>query len=140
MIITKNENLEFFCVDFCNFLDDKKYDGIYSRFTLHSISKDQQDNLFKNISCLLKEKGLLCIEARKKIPFLAKVKELLITMGGGEYCFIFEEHFRCFLDFDELKQCVKNLGLEILYTKEDKGFAPFKNEDDYFIRLIAQNN
>ncbi|HED8437280.1 TPA: class I SAM-dependent methyltransferase [Campylobacter jejuni] len=36
----KNENLEFFCVDFCNFLDDKKYDGIYSRFTLHSISKD----------------------------------------------------------------------------------------------------
>lgn len=81
MIITKNENLEFFCVDFCNFLDDKKYDGIYSRFTLHSISKDQQDNLFKNISCLLKEKGLLCIEARKKIPFFAKVKELLITMG-----------------------------------------------------------
>ncbi|WP_337213786.1 hypothetical protein [Campylobacter molothri] len=44
------------------------------------------------------------------------------------------------MDFDELKQCVKNLGLEILYAKEDKGFAPFKNEDDYFIRLIAQNN
>ncbi|HHP0358922.1 TPA: class I SAM-dependent methyltransferase [Campylobacter jejuni] len=43
----KNENLEFFCVDFCNFLDDKKYDGIYSRFTLHSVSKKQQDNLFK---------------------------------------------------------------------------------------------
>lgn len=68
------------------------------------------------------------------------MKEVVNNNGGGGYCFIFEEHFRRFLDFDELKQCVKNLGLEILYAKEDKGFAPFKNEDDYFIRLIAQNN
>ncbi|MBZ7969318.1 class I SAM-dependent methyltransferase [Campylobacter molothri] len=136
----KNENLEFFCVDFCNFLDDKKYDGIYSRFTLHSISKDQQDKLFKNIPCLLKEKGLLCIEARGKKNSLFGKGERVVNNNGGGYCFIFEEHFRRFLDFDELKQCVKALGLEILYAKEDKGFAPFKNEDDYFIRLIAQNN
>ncbi|MCW1863620.1 class I SAM-dependent methyltransferase [Campylobacter jejuni] len=86
MIITKNENLEFFCVDFCNFLDDKKYDGIYSRFTLHSISKDQQDNLFKNISCLLKEKGLLCIEARKKFPFCKG--ERVVNNNGGIASFL----------------------------------------------------
>ncbi|HDZ4329038.1 TPA: class I SAM-dependent methyltransferase [Campylobacter jejuni] len=136
----KNENLEFFCVDFCNFLDDKKYNGIYSRFTLHSVSKKQQDNLFKIIPYLLKEKGLLCIEARGKKNSLFGKGERVIDNNEGEYCFIFEEHFRRFLDFDELKYYVKNLGLEILYAKEDKGFAPFKNEDDYFIRLIAQNN
>ncbi|MGH2305452.1 class I SAM-dependent methyltransferase [Campylobacter taeniopygiae] len=134
----KSENLEFYCADFCNFLDDKKYDGIYSRFTLHSISKEQQDNLFKNIPELLKEKGIFCIEARGKKNSLFGKGERIAS--GEEDCFIFEEHFRRFLDFDELKQSVKDLGLKILYAKEDKGFAPFKNEDDYFIRLIAQNN
>ncbi|HED8437279.1 hypothetical protein AJ879_09060 [Campylobacter jejuni] len=83
---------------------------------------------------------MLCIEARGKKNSLFGKGERVIDNNEGEYCFIFEEHFRRFLDFDELKYYVKNLGLEILYAKEDKGFAPFKNEDDYFIRLIAQNN
>lgn len=123
---------------FAIFLDDKKYDGIYSRFTLHSISKDQQDNLFKNISCLLKEKGLLCIEARgKKNSLFGKGERVISSNEGRGIVSFLKSTFVVFLDFDELKQCVKNLGLEILYAKEDKGFAPFKNEDDYFICLIA---
>ncbi|MBZ7964838.1 class I SAM-dependent methyltransferase [Campylobacter sp. 2457A] len=84
----KSENLEFSCADFCNFLDDKKYDGIYSRFTLHSIRKDQQDNLFKNIPQLLKKKGVLCIEVRGKKNSLFGKGERVASGGGGIASFL----------------------------------------------------
>lgn len=129
----KNENLEFKCCDFCDFVDTYKYDAIYSRFTLHSVNKKSQDNLFSNLNKLLNDNGILCIEVRGKKNSL---------FGKGESAekdaFIYENHYRRFLDFEDLKKDLKNLGFEILYAKEDINFAPFKDENDSFIRLVAK--
>lgn len=129
-----NENLEFENADFCA-LDEisNAYDVIYSRFTLHSITKKQQERLLPFVYNALKAQGLFCVEVRG-------LKNSLFNQGValGDNAFIYDEHYRRFLDFEILCDELKNLGFNLLFAKEDKGFAPFKNEDDFFIRIIAQ--
>lgn len=129
-----NKNLEFENADFCalNEIYDL-YNVIYSRFTLHSITKKQQERLLPFVYKALKAQGLFCIEVRG-------LKNSLFNQGValGDNAFIYDEHYRRFLDFEILCDELKNLGFTLLFAKEDKGFAPFKNEDDFFIRIIAQ--
>lgn len=128
------KNLEFENADFCalNEIYDL-YNVIYSRFTLHSITKKQQERLLPFVYKALKAQGLFCIEVRG-------LKNSLFNQGIAldDNAFIYDEHYRRFLDFEILCDELKNLGFTLLFAKEDKGFAPFKNEDDFFIRIIAQ--
>lgn len=127
-------NLEFENADFCALNEiSNAYDVIYSRFTLHSITKSEQESLLPFVYKALKAQGIFCVEARG-------LKNSLYNQGlaSGDNAFIYDEHYRRFLDFEILCDELKILGFNLLFAKEDKGFAPFKNEDDIFIRIIAQ--
>jgi len=46
-------------------------------------------------------------------------------------------HFRNFINLEQFKNKINN-RFEIIYLKEDKGFAPFGEEDPICIRTILR--
>jgi tellurite methyltransferase len=126
-------NIKFVCDDFTKLGDIGPFGAIYSRFTLHAISKDE-DRVIKWASKNLKIGGKILIEARgKKNELYGKG----IPVEGQENAYIYEDHYRRFIDIDELSNKLSSSGLKILISKEDRGFAPFKDTDYIFIRVIA---
>lgn len=125
----------FLCGDFvtCTALYQKVYDYCYSRWTLHSIDGLQEQQLLKNLALALRLGGKLFIEARS-------IHDDIYGKGRcvGKNSFIYQEHFRRFIDIFELKEQLKNLGLKVLYSKEDTGFAPSETSNPILIRLIAE--
>lgn len=111
------------------------FDCIYSRFTLHSITHTQQESLLSQIPNFIAPNGILAIEARGKKNSLYKQGEPIENEANA---FIHDNHYRRFVDFDNLCEIVESqLNLEILFAKEDRGFAPFNGEDDYFFRIVG---
>ncbi|MGX2984873.1 adenylyl-sulfate kinase [Helicobacter sp. 23-1048] len=129
----KSENLVFQSGDFTDLPNaDSKFDAIYSRFTLHSINSKQQDRLFGWINANLKTSGILAIECRG-------YKNSLYRLGVmvENDAFIYENHYRRFVKFEDLLGLLSK-DYEILFAKEDKGFAPFRDEDDFFVRVVGR--
>lgn len=113
----------------------KKVDHIYSRFTLHSVTKKEQDRTLAWCYSNLKKGGFLHIEVRGKRNELYKKG---IPSKTEKDVFIYEDHHRRFVDFKELQNELEDIGFKIIYAKEKKGFAPFKNTNYVFIRIICQ--
>lgn len=173
-------NPRFLCGDFTQ-LDDfsfqQQFDCIYSRFTLHSISKAQQDKTLADCLKYCKDGGILAIEVRgEKNSLCGKGK----AVENESNAFIYDNHYRRFLNFTQTLQEIESLRFspnnatqevfnkkadntdntqvgthtitmgggggnmlivycfKTLYAMENKGFAPFNGEDDYFIRIIAR--
>ena len=171
-------NPHFLCGDFTqldSFSFQQQFDCIYSRFTLHSINKAQQDKTLADCLKYCKEGGILAIEVRgEKNSLCGKGK----AAEGETNAFIYDNHYRRFLNFTQTLQEIESLRFssnnamqetinqkaddtsntqadthtitmgggynaptycfKIFYAREDKGFAPFNGEDDYFIRIIAR--
>ena len=51
--------------------------------------------------------------------------------------FIYHNHYRRFIDINDLAIKINQIGLKILFLTEDINCAIFNNENYYFIRLIA---
>lgn len=122
----------------------QQYNCIYSRFTLHSISKKEQDSLLHDCLHRMILGGVLAIEVRGEKNSLYQKGEIV---KNDEQAYIYDGHYRRFLNFElTLKElsALREIGtqheyaLSILEANEDRGFAPFNGEDDYFIRIIAQ--
>jgi ubiquinone/menaquinone biosynthesis C-methylase UbiE len=111
------------------------YNVVYSRFTLHSVSHEGQQSTLAWAANALKTGGFLCIEVRGK-------KNGLYGKGtpveGEKDAFIYEDHYRRFVALGELEGRIEALGLVIVESSEEKGYAPRENEDDHFIRIVAQ--
>ena len=116
----KNKNCKFKLADFCTYNKDN-FDIIYSRFTFHSITNEKQEEFIKSI----KKNSYLCIETRSD-------KSYNIIKEHGD------THYRNYTNIDYLRRLLLNNNFEILYIKEDNGFAVYKNEDPVCIRLIAK--
>lgn len=110
----------FKIANFCSY-DKKDYDIIYSRFTFHSISNQQQIMFLQSI----KKGCYLCIETRSN-----KSSQIKKVFG--------DEHFRNYTDYNILKKILTENNFKIIYLSEDKGFAPYKNEDPICIRVICE--
>lgn len=130
------KNLNFIREDFTDFPGylSEKYDFIYSRFTLHSIREDEANTLLKNVHDNLKTGGKLFIEARS-------VNDDIFGKGmpvkGERNAFIYNDHYRRFIDGDELVETLSRIGFNIIYTEESKNFAPYRNERPSVIRVEA---
>lgn len=133
--VTKGMNATFVCDDFvkCEALYHVMYDSIYSRFTLHAINGKQENELLKNVKIALKENGRLYIEART-------IHDDLYGKGRkvGENAFIYNEHYRRFIDPDSLKRKMEAMGFKIVSMVEDRGFSKTSNQDPMLLRLIAE--
>ena len=129
------KNLNFISGDYSQLGNDKSYDTVYSRFSLHSISSIEQERVLNWAYNQLNDDGLFCIEVRGKKNEIYKMGE---QVPGEEDAYIYNDHYRRFLDFDEFRDSLGGLGFSIEYSDEAKGFAPYKNTNETYIRVIAK--
>ncbi|MBQ2982177.1 MAG: adenylyl-sulfate kinase [Lachnospiraceae bacterium] len=129
-----DEKLTFICDDFCctKALFMGQYDYCYSRFSIHAITEEQQEELISNVYEALKEGGKFFIEVRS-------VNDELFGKGEkiGRNAFKYDGHYRRFIVKEELETSLRNKGFLVSYSKEKKGFAPFGDADPLVIRIIA---
>lgn len=130
-----NKNINFICDDFIEYIRNTNIysDYIYSRFTLHSITDDQQSTLLENVYTNLKEKGKFFIEVRS---ILDDIYGLGVEVGRN--AFIYEKHYRRFIVKKELEKELVTIGFKIISSEEKNGFAPFGDKDPIILRIIAE--
>ena len=127
-------NLDCQCRDFTCMEDGTPYDIIYSRFTLHSISQEQQHDVIQWAYRNLKDGGRLCIEVRGQKNEIFQVGE---PVEGEPDAFILNDHYRRFLHFETFCEELRSCHFQIDFAKEQKGFAPYNGQDETYIRVIA---
>lgn len=130
-----NPDLNFFTHDFTELPDAAPYDHIYTRFTLHSITKESETRLLQWMKRNLKQGGKVYIEARGKRNELFGKGE---AVPGEDDAFIYEGHFRRFIDCAALTEQLREDGFRIISSVEASGFAPFEDTDYVFFRIIAE--
>ena len=130
----KVDNLKFICTDFTCMDDSTKYDIVYSRFTLHSISKVQEKNVVNWAYRNLKPNGKLCIEVRGQKN---EIYQVGIPVDGEPDAFILNDHYRRFIHFETFCKELESLGFKLDFAKEQKGFAPYNGTNETYIRVIA---
>ena len=89
------------------------YDCVYSRFTLHSVDKASQNRTLQDSLALLKNGGLLAIEVRGKRNALYGRGEPHRLSNGEieEGAFIYDNHYRRFLDFEQTCKEIESLAI-----------------------------
>lgn len=131
----KSEKKKIFNENFVKFNYKKNIDGefsIYSRFTWHSINKENE-TIFLNKMSKISNLKYLFIETRSDKDELCGVGK---KISKNEYI---TDHYRRFINKNDLLKKIKR-SFKILYIKESKGFSKFKNENPCLIRLIAEKN
>lgn len=128
------ENLNFQCCDFTCMENHGPYDIVYSRFTLHSISKAQQHDVIQWAYRNLRSGGKLCIEVRGQRNEIFQVGQ---PVKDEPDAFILNDHYRRFLNFELFCEELRACHFLIDYAKEQKGFAPYNGQDETYIRIIA---
>jgi tellurite methyltransferase len=130
-------NIRFLAADFTNLSNGNKFNVVYSRFTLHAITTIEEKRVLNWAFNNLFTNGFLCIEARGQKNEIFKLGEPVTNEPDA---FIYNGHFRRFLNLDNLCKSLITLGFTINYANEEKGYAPFNNTDETFLRVIAQKN
>ena len=133
-LVGYSDKAMFFCDDFvkCRAVFQRKYDYIYSRFTLHAITDEQEDELLRNIKEAMFVDSKFYIEARTIHDDL---------YGKGEEvsadAYVYDGHFRRFIDPQQLTKKFMKLGYKIVYAKEARGFSVTKESNPILLRIIA---
>lgn len=131
----KDENIQFLCDDFVSAktIYKKEYDYCYSRFSLHAINENQENELFENVYQSLVMGGFFFIEVRS-------VNDEIFGLGKkvGRNAYLYNGHFRRFIVLDELVKKLKVQKFKIITAEENRGYAPFADDDPMIIRVIAK--
>ena len=136
--VTKdNSNALFVCDDFvkCHALYQMQYDCVYSRFTLHAINEEQENELLNNVKDAICMGGIFCIEARTIHDEIYGMGELV-----AHNAYMYNDHFRRFIDVDEFKSKLENMGFVVEYIEEAQGFSKTDDSDPVLMRCIARYN
>lgn len=120
------KNAEFFNHDFSELSNFREFDYVYSRFTLHSIDDESERRVLSQLSKVLKSGGLFFLEARS-----LKDEKLTKTFGA--------DHFRRYLNYEVTVDKIEQLNFKILESEESQGLSPYKHEDPFLIRVVAEN-
>lgn len=131
----KDDNICFICDDFVcsSMIYAGQYDYCYSRFSLHAINEEQENELLINVYKVLKRGGVFFVEVRS-------VHDNLYGKGKkvGKNAYIYDGHFRRFLIREELENKLIKIGFKVKYSSEDIGFAPFEGSNPPIIRIIVE--
>lgn len=130
----KLENGNFVCDDFVSSkaLYQVQYDYIYSRWTMHAISEQQEDELLENVAEAVKEGGLFLIEARS-------IQDDLYGKGMcvGNNAFIYHEHFRRFMDKEIFIPKLENHGFRVISLEEGENYSKTETSNPVLVRIVA---
>jgi SAM-dependent methyltransferase len=109
------------------------YDVYYMRFLVHAITEMELDILLSNINKSMKDGSYIFIETRssKGISDCDRLETNFKSSVG-------DPHFRLHYSLNYLKKKVESFGFIIVYEKEDKNLARFKEENPYVIRIVCK--
>ena len=139
----EHSNLKhLFGYDFTD-LRPQKVNVVYSRFSLHSVSKIKATKALLWAKQNLLRGGYLLIEARS-------IRDPLYGQGtpvkGEEHAYIAssgaddKEHYRRFIDLKQLAQELKDIGFDIKYAADDNDLSVYKGDNPYLVRVIAKSS
>jgi tellurite methyltransferase len=112
-------------------VDTKKFDLVYSRFTLHSVTDEEENIVFDNVQRLLASGGWFCIEARSKNdPRYGKGKQV------SPNAFV-DTHFRRFLDLQETIGKLEVRGFTVVVACEEWKDANYCTDMAVVIRILC---
>ncbi len=133
--IFKNKKIRkksFIRTDFCKNIGmaRKKFDYIYCRFFLHTITSQNEKILLKNFKKISHPESLFFLEFRtSKDPLIKKGKKISKYEN-------FLDHYRRFINVYDFKKRLKKNNFQILYCKESDKFAKFGRENPHICRII----
>ena len=126
-------NLIFKKLDVDNILSiqgKNKINLVYARFFIHSINLKKENLLIKNLSKLKKKNLYIALEFRT-------IKDKLMNKGKiiSQYERI-TDHYRRFINTDDLKNKFLNSGFKILYQKNGINLSKTRIENPHLSRII----
>ena len=116
-------------------LFQQNFDYCYSRFTMHAINKKQQDALISNVYTSLCKGGYFFVEARTVND---SIYGLGMKVENEENAYIYEDHYRRFIDINEFSKQLKDMGFEIVEAMESKDFSKYGDSNPTLMRVIAR--
>tara|TARA_R100001530_G_scaffold129823_2_gene100372 strand:- start:570 stop:1205 length:636 start_codon:yes stop_codon:yes gene_type:complete len=130
--VTKNSNSKAFPIlaDAATVTPTKPFaDVVYSRFSLHSMDKDSYLSCIKNVETMLVEGGSFWIEVRSTEDELYEQGDFV------EECVYKTDHSRRFSTLKGIVNDLENLSFDILFAKEQRGWAMYEDQDPKVIRI-----
>lgn len=109
------------------------YDIYYSRWTLHSITEESQEQLLYNIHRQAEPGARVLVEARSYNDDLYGKGKCV-----GRDAFVERGHYRRFLKKDEFLAALLRYGFAILYSAEGRGFSVREESDPVLLRVVAE--
>ena len=98
---------------------------LYARFVVHAVDDDARDNVWRLAATALRRGGRAYLEFRTHRDALTE--------------HVFEEqHYRRFLEPDEIEAELKRHGGAVVHREEGRGLAPFRSEDPDICRMVVQ--
>ena len=107
--------------DYINKIDGKSC--VYTRFFIHALTDDDILSFLENLSHITKPNDLFISEFRIK----GDEKNLKETA----------DHFRNFIDPEVFLNLLRSHNFTIQYNIAGKGFAKYRNDDAFVIRIVA---
>lgn len=110
-----------------------KINVFYSRFTLHSITEENQKELLPKVYDFLDTGGLFCIEART-------IKDTKFGVGKHicDTTYFNDNHTRRFIDSQKFLNTVLSLGFKLLYFNEKDNLSVYKDDNPVLMRIILE--
>lgn len=129
------KNFKFLMADFSQLGNIGYFDAIYSRFTMHAINDEQENNVLNWASKYLTPEGYFLIEARGTENEYYGLGE---TVKDENHAYIYENHYRRFIDKKTFVEKLISNNFEILQSDEESARAPFNGTDYKYLRVIAK--
>lgn len=128
-----DRGIEYICCDVVDVAGrvSGKFGVVYSRFSLHAMTRTEEERAIAAAYDLLSPGGTFCIECRSINDPLARAGDVLSPderIAG---------HYRRFIVLAELLDKLNKQGFEILEQVESNGLAVFGDEDPVVIRVLA---
>jgi len=111
------------------------FDSVYSRFTLHAVTKEVATQAIEWTHKGLRNGGLFFIEARSVNGSLYGLGEARETDA-----FIYDGHYRRFLRREKLEEELRGIGFQIVESIEESGLSVYKDDDPVLIRITARKS
>jgi tellurite methyltransferase len=109
---------------------DRPFDVVYSRFTLHSVTEEEQQSIIQWVYEALPSKGTFLIECRtKNDPLFSQGKRISDTEA-------ITDHYRRFADANVLLREFLAMGFQARYFIERDNLAVFGNDNPVVARYV----
>jgi SAM-dependent methyltransferase len=110
-----------------------EYDYYYSRWSIHAINQYQQDELLVNVYKSMKKGSLFFIEART-------IQDVIYGKGEklGKHEYFYNEHYRRFIDPEQLIGHMKKIGYEIVFNAQSNAFSVVEGDAPHLLRVIGR--